>query len=455
MPLRFRLAAIFAVAAAAVMAAGGFLFIRQLDGGVRTSLDSAIASRASDIADDVSQPGANFQQVLDDERRTKFPVGGFGSQIISGTGDVLASFRAGRRPLATAAQIRAAKDEPRFYDAEHPGSERLVVMPASTSSGSVAVVVRADTTPAHTAVDHAKVLLLTAIGPTTLLAGLAGWLMASAALRPVERLRRQVSELSEEDLRDDLDVPGTNDEIAALAHTLNELLERVRTARRSERRFVAEAGHELRTPLAILQGELELASRPGRSDAELHEAIVIAHEETQRLARLAEDLLTLARSNDADRPMTSTQLPTADVLDVVNRACSRRGAANEIELHADLTGAPDTFRADPDRLRQAIDNLLDNALRFAPPGTAVAVDTTWENGELRFTVSDDGPGFPSAFIPRAFERFAKANPEQGRGAGLGLAIVEVVAREHNGRVWAGNRAARGAEVGFTISAPLL
>ena len=280
------------------------------------------------------------------------------------------------------------------------------------------------------------------------IAALGAYWLARAALSPVERLRRQVAAVSGRDDESAVEVPGTRDEIAALAGTMNELLGRLQGALARQRAFVADASHELRTPLAVLRGELELAARPGRGRDELAAAVRSAAAEAERLSRLTDDLLLLAR-NDEDQ--LSLRLEITDIGKMLARsagiAASRLAAAGvscRIEAQDGMLAA-----VDGDRIRQAVDNLLDNALRFAPRGSAIVLSATADGCDLGIQVRDDGPGFPPGFLPHAFERFRRPDTSRSRddgGAGLGLAIVRAIAAAHGGTATAANRPGSGAMV---------
>ena len=280
------------------------------------------------------------------------------------------------------------------------------------------------------------------------IAALGAYWLARAALSPVERLRRQVAAVSGRDDESAVEVPGTRDEIAALAGTMNELLGRLQGALARQRAFVADASHELRTPLAVLRGELELAARPGRGRDELAAAVCSAAAEAERLSRLTDDLLLLAR-NDEDQ--LSLRLEITDIGKLLARsagiAASRLAAAGvscRIEAQDGMLAA-----VDGDRIRQAVDNLLDNALRFAPRGSAIVLSATADGCDLGIQVRDDGPGFPPGFLPHAFERFRRPDTSRSRddgGAGLGLAIVRAIAAAHGGTATAANRPGSGAMV---------
>jgi len=277
-------------------------------------------------------------------------------------------------------------------------------------------------------------VILLAIGlPIMLvLASLAGYGAAAAALRPVERMRRQAAGMAEPSGR--LPVGPADDEIGRLGTTLNAMLARIEEAYGRERAFVSDASHELRTPLAILKAELELALREGRSVEELQAALRSAAEETDRLVALAEDLLVLARVEEGRLPVRPEWLDAGTLLRRFGPAHAPPGLA---------------VRADPDRLDLALRNLVENARRYGGGRIELAAERVNRSVELH--VRDDGPGFPPDFLDAAFERFTRADPARGRGGtGLGLAIVDVIARAHGGAAGARNRPAGGADVWISL-----
>jgi signal transduction histidine kinase len=251
-----------------------------------------------------------------------------------------------------------------------------------------------------------------------------------------------------------LPVPGTGDELARLAETLNAMLERLEEAIERERRFVDDASHELRTPLANLKAELDLALRRSRTVDELERALRSAAEETDRLARLADDLLVLARSDRGRLPIRREPVDVARMVggtvDTFAARASERGVGIDVRV-------PEELRADVDelRMRQALGNLLDNGLRYVPFGGRMRVAAERHDGSLRLEVRDTGPGFPPEFLPIAFEAFARPDVSRSRpggGTGLGLAIVAAVAEAHGGTVVADNLPGGGAVVVLSIPA---
>jgi signal transduction histidine kinase len=202
--------------------------------------------------------------------------------------------------------------------------------------------------------------------------------------------------------------------------------------------------------------ELELAGQPDRTRAELAAAVNIAADETRRLTRLANNLLLLAQQDEGAALARPDNQPLAPVLRASVEAAAPRALGNGVALDMYV---PDGLCAlvDADRIRQAVDNLLDNALRVAPAGSDIAVNARQEAATVVIEVLDHGPGFPTAFLPEAFERFRRADTDRGRraggSAGLGLAIVRATAEAHGGRAVAANRAEGGAAVRIIIPSP--
>ncbi len=262
-------------------------------------------------------------------------------------------------------------------------------------------------------------------------------------------MRRHAAAITAAQASERLPVPPSDDEIGRLGRTLNEMLARLEVAFKRERAFVSDASHELRTPLAILRTELELALRGEHTREELEAALRSAAEETERLSRLAEDLLVLARSQDPARPLPM-RLEPLDAGDVLARVAGRfqaRARAEGRPLAADPSPGVEVT-ADPDRLEQALANLVDNALTYGDGTVALSAKTV--NGNVELHVKAEGPGFTPEFLPRAFERFTRADEARSRGgSGLGLAIASAVAVAHGGSAQARN-GSPGADVWITV-----
>jgi two-component system OmpR family sensor kinase len=426
MPLRLRLAMLFALGTAVVIAVAALALVLQLRVSLDASVDAGLRARVRAVADELASEGT-------------LPQLGPTAQIVQLRGldgRLLASSPvAGTQPLLDATQRqRALAGHVSFTTTVSGDRSRLLATTVPVGGQRVLIVVGTASDVSDAAVDRVETALIVGGPPAVLLAGAGAWLLAGGALRPVERMRREAADISDRDTGRRLAVPSTRDEIAALGATINGLLARLQEALERERSFVADAGHELRTPLAILRAELELAARPGRSREALVEAVNHAGEETDRLIRLAEDLLLLARADNAQPFLRPVPLLLPDLLGGAVRGAraSARGVTVALRSPADLTVV-----ADPDRLRQAVDNLLDNATRHAPSGSVVELTAGANStGMITVEVADRGPGFPVKFLPTAFERFHRADAARtrdGGGTGLGLSIVAAITEAHGGR----------------------
>ena len=450
MPIRLRLTLVYLAAAVLLVAAGGLLLTRQLHTGLVASVDTGLRTRADQLAQAVERAGDNLD-FQDQASRLIAPKESF-AQVIAPDGRVAESSEAvGTTALLAPGDRPPAGQGPRFVTRRLDDEPvRLLVVPVARPDGTWVVVVGSSLGPTEQAQEQVRRGLVAGGIALVLLAGVGSWLLAGAALRPVERLRREVDEISDLDPAASLEVPPTRDELAALAATMNRLLARLQAALARERRLVADASHELRTPLAALRAELELALRPGRPHDQVLGAVADAIQDTDRLGRLAEDLLLLARSDEGAAIVHPERQSVRRVLaSAVEAAMARAGGTLlHLDAPADLVAT-----VDADRLRQAVDNLLKNALRVAPPATVVRVHARLDDGLLLIDVADAGPGFPEDFLPHAFERFRRSDLARDRrhgGAGLGLAIVKAIARAHGGWARAWNDPAGGARVQLAI-----
>ena len=287
-------------------------------------------------------------------------------------------------------------------------------------------------------------------GPLALLlASLAGYALAGAALRPIEAMRRRAQEISTSSLHERLPVPAADDEVARLGETLNEMLARIEAGLERERRFVADASHELRTPLALLKTELELALRRSRTPEELEQAIRSAAAESDRLGRIADDLLLLARSEDGRLPLRLEPVDVDDLLESVAARFQARAEAEHRALDAAQRLGPRRRRRPPaaragagehGRQRIRARNGRDPADRSAPQRLRRAARARTTGRASRRSSSTTRSSASAAPTRRATRG----------GSGLGLAIVDTVARAHRGSAHAANREDGGADVWLTL-----
>jgi two-component system, OmpR family, sensor kinase len=273
-----------------------------------------------------------------------------------------------------------------------------------------------------------------------LLAGAGGYLLARRSLSPVVMMSTQASRIGSENLYERLQVQNPRDELGQLAGSFNELLDRLNQSFERQRRFVADASHELRTPVAILWGEAEVTlAQEKRTEQEYRESLQILREEAKRLKHIVEDLFTLARADAGQHPLA----PTDFYLDELAAECSKNvrtlASAKQIAISC-KSGAELPIRADEALLRRMLMNLLDNAIKYTPPGGFVSLCCGEEDGHYRLSLEDSGQGIPGELQPRIFERFFRADKARSRGetdsggAGLGLTIASWIAGAHGGKL---------------------
>jgi signal transduction histidine kinase len=324
----------------------------------------------------------------------------------------------------------------------------LLAVPVRRASTRVLILTRSLEPREETLARLIRELLIAApLG--LLLAGAAGYGLAAAALRPVEAMRRRAAAIAASTPGRRLPVPGSRDELSRLAQTLNDMLERLEAAFAHERRFVDDASHELRTPLSLLRTELELALRRPRSQAQLEHALRSASEEAERLSQLADNLLLLARSDQAAPAASAERIEVAALLREV--AARYAGRAEEASRAIGVVAASKLeVRADRPRLERAVENLVENALSHG--AGAVTLSAESRDGIVELHVLDQGDGFALEFLGRAFERFSRADDARsGRGTGLGLSIAAAIAEAAGGTAAARNTPG-GADVWIALPA---
>lgn len=423
--LRSRLTAASALAIAAGIALASFALVWRLQTGLTDTLKSTVTQSASNVA--AALTAGKLPAAL--TTSTDASV----IQIVDHTGRVLAASANvdGEPPLFTWPQpidrltVREVSGVPLGGEGDYLVAATRA--PAA-SAGTVTVFAGTPLAPVQASVRELTAeLLLAAPILVAALAALA-WLLVGRALRPVEDLRRQAALLSGTDLhRRLLTAPGS-DELGRLAGTFNDLLSRIEAATDRQRRFVADAAHELRSPIAALAAQLEIDQRhPHLSDRAAARADMSA--DVARLARLVEDLLTLARL-DARAPRRRKPVDLDDLLRTEARRVDAGLAVDCSEV------SPARVFGDPDALQRVVRNLLENAARYAR-GT-ITVSSKASETQATITIADDGPGIAEADRQRVFDRFTRLDDARDRehgGAGLGLAIARDVVHAHGGEIY--------------------
>jgi signal transduction histidine kinase len=366
--------------------------------------------------------------------------------VLDTSGKVIASSYLGNHPggsrvfpFPLPSGLRAGRpvtlDDLRIGDT---GDFRVLAQPTRVAGQQATIVVAVSLEQTERTLSILGAILLPG---TPVLTALAGWMLfltAGRALRPVETLRRQAREITATDLHRRLDLPASHDEVHALAVTLNEMLARLDAASATQRRFVADAAHELRSPLTAIHAQLEVLANYPDPDRDPQVAAALL-EDTERLHDLVEGLLALARAEDPAPRRTHT---VVDLDEVVFAEVRRQRALTGRVIDARSVSAG-RVRGDEDALRRVVRNLLDNARRHAAEQIRVALNRS--DGTVELTVSDDGSGIPATDRERVFERFMRLDEARSReagGSGLGLAIVNGLVVAHGGSVRAEADASR-------------
>ncbi len=411
---------------------GVFVYLRVAS-DLSSTIDDGLRTRAADLVNQIQQVGPSEVGLGGPHAEGGEDVL---SEVIGPDGTVVASSEAlGTPPPLSAAELAAARTGTIFADADEvqgiENQARLLARPVQ--SGDVTFVVLVGASKGDRSETLAGLVKAFAFGGllALLCASALGYALATLAFRPVEEMRRRAGRITLERNGQRLPLPGSDDEIARLGRTLNEMLARIESSIDRERVFVADAGHELRTPLAILRGELELGLRPDRDHDHARAAMRSAIEEADRLQRLADDLLELARADAAELPLELRQVDVAELMNRLRERYATRAdmADRRISVHANPAL---TWTLDPKRMETAVGNLIENALIHG--AGEIAIQAERDGDELEVVVRDDGPGFPAGFAERAFDRFARGEAARtSSGTGLGLAIVRAIVTAHGGR----------------------
>jgi two-component system OmpR family sensor kinase len=427
-PIRLRLTAAFALATLAVLVALAVVVHARVAAELDEAVDEGLRARAADLAALVarSPPGRPPQLAGGDEPEERL------AQVLGPDGALLASAGGAGRPALRAAEVARA---PLTVERAVPGIEGRARLVARAAGAGRVVVAGQSLEDRGETLGGLDAALLGGGAIAVALASVLGYGLAAAGLAPMEAMRRRAAAISAGRRHERLPLPPARDEVRRLGETLNAMLARLEASFERERRFVADASHELRTPLTTLRAELETALRRAGRDPELRASLAAALAEADQLAQLADDLLLVSRAADGALPVRPEPV---DVRAALEAAASRFAARARADGRAIGVDAPEDLVAplDPLRLRQALGNLVDNALRHGAGDVRLAARRA--GGALEIEVRDEGPGFPAGLAPRALERFTRGDAARTRGeaggAGLGLAIVAAIADAHGGAV---------------------
>lgn len=432
--VRWRITLVATALVGITLAVAAFVLVtaveRQLTDRAREDASSALDTTAGELesGQSVEQvtgflPGGPYLQVFGPDGRQIMPAGREGAQLFALDAD---------HRLVPVRGLAASR---------YAVVTRTVVKP----EGSYTVVAASPLEEVRRSVQTLASSLWIGIPLLVLLVGVVTWWLVGRALRPVERMRREVEEISHTTLHQRIDEPATGDEVARLAHTMNDMLDRLDAAQQRQQRFVSDASHELRSPLATIRTTVEVASlHPDRANWPGVATTVLG--ESERLDELVADLLALAQLDETGAGSRSTRrVEPVDLDDLVLTDVARLRSIGQVVRAEGVSAA--RVEGDPGQLARLVRNLLDNASRHA--ASVVIVTLSEDGGQAVLRVDDDGPGIAPADRERVFERFGRGDEGRARlhgGAGLGLSLVNAIAVAHGGTVTASDAPAGGARL---------
>lgn len=436
-------AAVLVVAVALIL--GGLALVLVLRHSLVNNVDATVVQRAKDIA---AQIGSDD---IDAAVPTINASAGDGTlvQVVDETGAVVLSSPSLDGEAAITSTAPAPGDVTKqnlSISANDAETYRVVSVSVDSNVGPVVVVTAQSLSDVSST--YRTVATLLAVGsPFLLLAvGIATWFAVGRSLAAVDRMRLRVETIEATDLHQRVPVPKAEDEVARLAITMNEMLDRLESSASTQRRFVADASHELRSPLASLRASLDVASRTSQPGS-WAEATLVMSDEVDRMTALVSQLLLLAK---ADEDALLMRRVDVDLDDLVGGEARR--LRSQTSLQVDVDAPPTRVVGDPDRLAELLRNLTDNAASYARSTIEITLRTT--AGTVVLSVDDDGPGIPAKDRVRVTERFVRLEEHRSRsqgGAGLGLAIVSEIARGHGGTLTVGSSELGGAR--FVVTLP--
>lgn len=395
---------------------------------IRSATDRSLANTAREFASAFSNepPGAGTGVLLD------FRGSDRQITVFAPDGKIIASSRAAWNAAEQnrmAALVRSGATGFRTV----PGGIRAFATPIEVFGHRYTAVVSTDLAEQSSRLRSAANALFLGIPLALLAAAGGGYLLARKSLAPVTSMSAKARQISAETLDERIAVTNERDELGFLATTLNELLERLQRSFETQRRFMAEASHELRTPVAVIQGEADVAlSRPDRSPEEYRESIGIVQNAARGLTRIVQNLFLLARTDAGNYPMQHTRFYIDEVIAGCVREMRNIATAKGVTLTCEASSDA-VIVADEDLIHRMLLNLIDNAVKFTPGGARVEVHAQRTRGHVTIRIRDTGPGIAPEDQPHIFERFYRAD-RRHRGAGLGLPIARWIAEAHDGTV---------------------
>ena len=463
--IRFRLTLWYALTLAVILAASGIFWQVYLSRNMLRRIDANLRLVATEVGSFHSlhhqEPPTDAQcQLLEDFVRTH--NWGEYVQILNEQGNITCfsnNLKQFRLPLSKTALQHASRGEPYYQTIRTLGSSaiRLITYPL-TKNGRITDFIQVGESLAsrEEALEELRLILLTFSPLAILILSFGGWFLAGRAISPMVRITRAVQRINAESLNQRLPVERPQDEIARLAETFNSMLARLEDSFRKIRQFSGDASHELRTPLTILRGETEVALRWAKSPEEFRKMLESNMEEIDRMGRIIENLLALAKSDAGEMPLEIKEVSLSDLLQELYLQGKTLGEPKgiSVDLRADVTEEIH-IHGDELRLRQVFLNLISNAVKYTPGGGRVEIGLAVKEADAVVTITDTGIGISEDHLAHIFDRFYRIDKARNRmdgGAGLGLSIVKWIVEAHDGRITVTSAPKQGST--FTVSLPL-
>jgi two-component system, OmpR family, sensor kinase len=458
LPIRVRMTAWYIAVLTAIVAVLGPFVVLQFRADLRAGIDrdarrtwrplarQYAAGGLQDFASysDTVLPRDGADQVFDSGGRLLASWGDAAQSSVIATPAVRADALAGRTRVVTV-QLGGERE-----------AYRAFVGPIDRLGQRQVLAVAEPFQPVEDSVQRVLTLLLFTVPAALAAAAAGGWWLARKALRPVERMTSKAEQIGIDRLGDRIAVPRGSDELSHLAVTLNAMLDRLQAGVAEKQRLVADASHDLRSPLAVMRAELDVNLRGDLTPAS-RAVLESVREEVDRMSRTVDNLLTLAQADEGQLQLLTAPLVLRDRVQATLRSLAPAAAAKGIVLEeADAlpAGEPGLIDADAHRVDQMLANLVENAIKYTPAGGEVTV-STWRRGdEVGVTVADTGPGIPPEALDHVFDRFFRVDGARRRtsgGSGLGLAICREIVEAHGGRVWVESEPGHGSA--FSLALP--
>lgn len=445
--IRFRLTLWFAITLAVVLTASGFYWQRNLLQNLLGHIDRRLLEVAQEtsqyhlaqqVEPDLQHQCAALEDFLREQNWSEYV------QVLDATGTVecfSSNLRGFRLPLSAAALQAAAEGRDHTVSDSSLGHYPLRVHTYPVyENGQLTHLLQAAQSLASVEETLQELQgTFFVFGPLVLvLLGLGGWLLVGWALSPVARMTRAVRKINAESLSQRLPLGHGQDEISQLAETFNDMLARLEDSFRKVKQFSGDASHELRTPLTIIRGETEVALRWAKDPEEMRSVLQSNLEEIDRMGRIIDDLLTLAKSEAGEMPLEMKVFSLSDLVQQLYLQGRILGEAKEMDVSLQLDVAEEIrIRGDELRLRQMFLNLITNAIKYTPAKGKVVISMAMDDGRAVVTVRDSGIGIPAEHLPHIFSRFYRIDKARNRedgGTGLGLAIVKWIVEVHDGKI---------------------